>query len=137
MQSKKQIIEAAINNYYLLTPLKVDKRKKEIKAALKIGIEPTEILNARIKQIKRRKLIGHNSQVGHADRVQFIMMLKECQYKVDATSCRYNCTGIDWKAYHRPSSNGKGWVLIAPDEPGNNWYIEDAVLLKLLSKKYN
>ena len=68
-------------------------------------------------------------------RVSFLKMVNECTFDLNANSSRYNCTGIDWKAFHRPASSG-GWVLIAPDEPGNNWHTKDPIIVKYLTKKF-
>lgn len=42
----------------------------------------------------------------------------------------------DYCILHRPTSNGKGWVMIAPGEKANNHYTEDPVLVKFLYKKF-
>lgn len=67
----------------------------------------------------------------------FIDASKSCTYNPDATSSKFNATGIDYKCFHRRASNGKGWVLIAPDEPGNNWYTENFFVMQYMSKNFN
>lgn len=67
----------------------------------------------------------------------FIDASKSCTYNPDATSSKFNATGIDYKCYHRRASNGKGWVLIAPDEPANNWYTENFFVLQYMTKNFN
>lgn len=134
-----QIIKDAIKSYRYSKPSLVDSRLKEVKAALAIGFTKDMIANARAKYLQRlytRADLRAKSPVTHSDRIKFLSALRECAYNPDATSSRYNCTGIDWKAFHRASSNGKGWVLIAPDEPGNNWYFEDALIVKFLQTKF-
>lgn len=69
------------------------------------------------------------------ERISFLKIVNECTFDLESKSSRYNCTGIDWKAFHRPSSSG-GWVLIAPDEPANNWHTKDPILIKYLTKKF-
>ena len=88
---------------------------------------------------KRQRMTLKNSSVQVMtleQKILFLQILRECTFDLNAFSSRYNCTGIDYKAFHRPSSNGKGWVLIAPDEPMNNSYTEDPILLKYLTKKF-
>jgi hypothetical protein len=135
-----EIIKSAIKSYRYSKPTLVDGRLKEVKDALAIGWTKDMISVARAKFLKRlyRRVDERSkSPITHFDRIKFITALRECTYNPAATSSRYNCTGIDWKAFHRASSNGKGWVLIAPDEPGNNWYFEDFLLFRYLSNKYN
>lgn len=81
----------------------------------------------RVKPIERLSL---------AQRRRFLNLCKECEFNLDAESSRYGRTGIDWAAYHRPSSNGIGWVCIAPDEPSNNVYTNDPILVKYLRRRY-
>ena len=69
--------------------------------------------------------------------VRFVTEVQKCTYDVTATSSRYNDTGIDYRAFHRPSSNGIGWVIIAPDEPANNWYTENPLVLSYLKLIFN
>jgi len=135
-----EIIKSAIKSYRFSKPSLVDGRLKEVKAALEIGFTKDMIQSARSKYLKRlySRLDQHKkATISHTDRIKFLTALRECAYDPKVTSSRYNCTGIDWKAFHRASSNGKGWVLIAPDEPGNNWYFEDSLLFRFLSNKFN
>lgn len=134
-QTKKEIIEAAIIDYSYIHKYRVDKRRKLIKQMLAIGFSETEIIEMRFKHLDRVKRCK-STETSNDMRLKFLKRVKEAQFNPESYSSRFNCTGIDWTAYHRPSSNGKGWVLIAPDEPANNWYVEDAVLLKLLTKKF-
>jgi hypothetical protein len=130
-----KIIENAINDCNYLHPYKVDKRRKSFKEAAKIGFSEANILDARRKRIIRR---ARNNKKGitFEEKKAFLAEVKKAMFDPYATSSRFNRTGIDWRALHRPSSNGQGWVLICPDEPGNNWYMEDLNILKILSKKY-
>jgi hypothetical protein len=107
---------------------------KELKAAGLTRQDCAAILN---KIINRRKAREDNADtMTRQERAAFIKMVNECTFDMSANSSRYNCTGIDWKAFHRPSSSG-GWVLIAPDEPGNNWHTKDPIIVKYLTKKYH
>lgn len=66
----------------------------------------------------------------------FISRSKECIFNPDATSSQFNRTGIDYLYYHRASSNGLGWVLICPDEPANNWYTENHLVLQFMRANF-
>jgi hypothetical protein len=114
----------------------IDKRRKVFKTALQY-ITETELLLAGKKRSARRYRNNTYPAMSHAHRAELLRFILTLQFNPTATSSKTNCTGIDYKAYHRPSSNGKGWVCIAPDEPGNNLYTEDAILVKFLSKKFN
>uniref|UniRef100_UPI00404827D5 hypothetical protein n=1 Tax=Roseivirga sp. TaxID=1964215 RepID=UPI00404827D5 len=136
-QNIGQIIEEAIMSYTFSNPLKVDKRRSSVKKAIDLGVKPKDIVTMRIKHFSRRDLkFQDKSGWNLTMKREFLRRVNEAELNLDAQSSRFNSTGIDWTAYHRPSSNGKGWVLIAPDEPANNWYCEDPVLVSLLSKKY-
>jgi len=133
----KEIIEQAINDYPYFSPMKVDKRKRAFKEAKKIGFGEYKILNARITRINRQRVKNFSAQViTFEDKKRFLAEVKRAQFDMSIISSRFNCTGIDWRQFHRPTLNGKGWVLIAPDEPVNNWYMEDLNILHVLSKKY-
>jgi hypothetical protein len=113
-----------------------DKRKRAVKTLLGRSFTKQEVESI-LKKRYERKLSREVTKRPHLlQRAAFFKAVKECVFDPNATSSRYNTTGIDWKAFHRPSSNGRGWVIIAPDEPGNNWYIEDPILVKILSKKF-
>lgn len=66
--------------------------------------------------------------------MMFLKMVRQAEFNLSAFSSRWNCEA-DWCKYHRPSSAG-GWVLIAPDEPANNWHTTDPILVKYLQKKF-
>ena len=135
--NKKQVILNAIADYKYGREWQVDGRRSATKAALAIGLTKSDISTMRVKYVRRmHRRIETKTNITHQDRLRFLAMVKECTYDPAAQSSRYNSTGIDWKAFHRAASNGKGWVLIAPDEPGNNWYVEDALLVKYLSKRF-
>lgn len=135
--STKKIISDAIMDYRYTSPLTIDKRRTSIKKALKIGFTPEKIIKARETYFKRRRVKFNDvDTLSFELKILFLKRIKEAEFLLEANSSRFNCTGIDWTAYHRPSSNGKGWVLIAPDEPSNNWYIDDKNIVKILSKKY-
>jgi hypothetical protein len=133
----KTIIEKAIKDYNYRNPYKIDKRRKSFKEAEKIGFDEANILNARRKMMSRLDVrLNNKKEITFEEKKAFLAEVKKATFNPSATSSRFNRTGIDWRALHRPSSNGQGWVLICPDEPGNNWYMEDPNILKILSKKY-
>lgn len=107
---------------------------KELKTA---GISRKDAATILLKIVKRQeaKEVVKEERLTQSQRLSFLKMVKECTFDLTVTSSRYNCTGIDWKAFHRPASSG-GWVLIAPDEPGNNWHTTDPVIVKYLTKKF-
>lgn len=116
-----------------------DGRTSAVKKIKSFGLSKNDVAEILNKRVTRQLLI--NNTTNSADllslpqRISFIKMVNECVFDLDASSSRYNCTGIDWKAFHRPASSG-GWVLIAPDEPGNNWHTKDPIIVKYLTKKY-
>ena len=114
---------------------RIDMRRKVFKNALQY-MTASELLTAAKKHRIRKNRKG-NPSMSHARRAELLKFILTLQFNPVATSSRHNCTGIDYKVYHRPSSNGMGWVCIAPDEPANNLYIEDAILVKFLSRKFN
>jgi hypothetical protein len=134
--NKKEIIINAINDYTCLNHNKCDKRKKAIKQFFLLGFNKENLINMRKKHINRLKYNYPIYNITHDIRCSFLKEIKNSIFSLESNSSRYNCTGIDWRYYHRPSSNGKGWVIIAPDEPANNWYIEDKLLLNLLTNKF-
>jgi len=113
-----------------------DGRTAVVKTLKDAGIskeDAASILRKIIERRKRREIT--NEIMSMAERISFLKMVAQCTFDTSATSSRYNRTGIDWKAYHRISSSG-GWVLIAPDEPGNNWHTKDPLIVKFLTKKF-
>jgi len=133
----KTIIENAIKDYNYRNPYKLDKRHKSFKEAAKIGFSDDNILDARRKRnVRRMTKLNNKNETTFEEKKAFLAEVKKAMFDPYATSSRFNRTGIDWRALHRPSSNGQGWVLICPDEPGNNWYMEDLNILNILSKKY-
>jgi hypothetical protein len=137
IMQKKQTILNALFAYAPGKRFTVDKRYKAVKNYLAMGFTEKDLLVARMKRSERavRKSIQPKIY-DHKKRVEFLKLVNECEFDLTAQSSRYNCTGIDWKAFHRPTSNGIGWVCIAPDEPANNAYTEDPTLVKFLSKKF-
>lgn len=133
---RSSIITNVINDYiYSSRAWRVDGRRKATKRAFEIGLSKEQICAMRLKHIGRQSRI-QDKIVTHADRVKFLTAMHGLTFDLHVESSRYNRTGIDWKAYHRPTTNGKGWVLIAPDEPANNLYFEDPILTRFLIKKY-
>jgi len=127
---KKQILETVINQLPF-----IDGRNTDFKKAVKAGFSKDFIENSYKKKMKRyRDRIVKVTT--HKERVEFLKILKQCEFAPNASRLNgFKETG-DWCRYHRPSSNGKGWVLIAPDQPSNNVYIEDHIILNLLMRKY-
>ena len=122
------------------TKCKIDKRTKVYKDTVKQGFTEEQINTACKTHLDRyykriRKDIHNTNIITHKKRVEFLNQVRKLKFNPNAYSSKYNIEG-DWLIYHRPSSNGKGWVCIAPDEPGNNWYMEDEIILKILTKKY-
>lgn len=113
-----------------------DGRTRAVKRLKSAGItrEYTEVI---LRKIIFRKSVRQSQTeiLSQPERLAFVKMVNECKFDLESKSSRYNCTGIDWKAFHRPSSSG-GWVLIAPDEPGNNWHTKDPILVKYLTQKF-
>ena len=117
-----------------------DARRSSVRRFLSLGFSKNDLIEMRIlhsvRRTKRFSMIPKENW-NTERKLRFIKSCNEAQLNLEAQSSRYNCTGIDWKAFHRPSSNGSGWVLIAPDEPGNNWYCDDTIVVRYLKKKYN
>lgn len=114
-----------------------DGRTAAVKKLKSEGINK-EYVGAILKKIVSRRIQKETIEADvltQEQRISFLRMVNECTFNLEAKSGRYNCTGIDWKAFHRPASSG-GWVLIAPDEPGNNWHTKDPILVKYLNKKF-
>jgi hypothetical protein len=140
LETKQQIIDNAIGNYTLGNACKVDKRLKSIKKFLSFGYSENDLLEMREIQIERRlkrlqEVYNKDKFVSHEDRVEFLQRIKSCKYAKSLTEEDIDGTE-DYGVIHRETSNGKGWVIIAPGEPANNWYLEDNIILKMLSKKY-
>jgi hypothetical protein len=106
---------------------------KQLKAAGISREDAAAILRKRIARLQKKT--SGTEVLSQSQRVSFLKIVNECIFDIEAKSSRYNCSGIDWKAFHRPSSSG-GWVLIAPDEPGNNWHTTDPIIVKYLTKKF-
>jgi hypothetical protein len=116
----------------------LDRRMWCVRLLLERGFSPLDLIAA----LERNKCRLHLKLSGRpywnsVNRREYYSILRECVFKPFATSSRFNCTGVDWVAFHRPSSNGIGWVLIAPDEPANNWYTDDPILVSFLRSKFN
>lgn len=127
---KKQIIEQAIGLG------RIDKRVKAIKEALNLMSESDlkKAISRHCERLGKRHIFSPEPWQLHRQRVNFLEAMKGTTLNHEAKSSRWSCTGIDYKLFHRPSGNG--WVIIAPDEPGNNMYTEDRLLVNLLRKKY-
>ena len=140
LETTQQIIDSAILEYSSFYPNRVDKRKKSIKKFLSLGYSIDDLLKMRDTHISRKRLkvlgaIKEREVISHLQRKEFLQEVKSCKYartldpeEIDGTE--------DYRVIHRESSNGKGWVIIAPAEPANNWYLEDKIILNILSRKY-
>ena len=140
LETKQQIIDNAIGSYTLGNACKVDKRLKSIKKYLSFGYSENDLLEMRKVQGERRlkrmqEAYDKDKFVTHEERVKFLQEIKSCKYTKSLTEEDIDGTE-DYRVIHRESSNGRGWVIIAPGEPANNWYLEDNIILKILSKKY-
>lgn len=133
----KQTIEACLRSYRYSSKLMVDGRQTCVKEAIALGFTKEQIADMRKTRFARmdQRIACNSEKMTTERRISFIKLVNECEFNLNATSSRYNCTGIDWKAFHRPASSG-GWVLIAPDEPGNNWHTTDPIIVKYLTKKF-
>jgi len=50
----------------------------------------------------------------------------------------YEGDGLDdYNKFQRPTRNGVGYVAICPGESGNNYYVDDPVLVTILKRKYD
>jgi hypothetical protein len=50
----------------------------------------------------------------------------------------YEGDGLDdYNKFQRPTSNRVGYVAICPGESGNNYYVDDPVLVAILKRKYD
>lgn len=141
LMTKKEIIKEAINSYTLKRIKKVDKRYTAIKKFLSLGYTEQDLLKMREKREKRiefrckeREYKQKNWE--HAERVDFLRYLKTCKYYKEVKDNDFDFSE-DYCVIHRPTSNGRSWVMIAPGERANNYYTEDPVLVKFLYKKYN
>ena len=106
-----------------------DGRRKEFKGVSKETFE--QCVNTHIKRMNTRftpKLnIGKKT---HKERMEYIEFFNRIPYK-------YEGDGFDdFNSYQRPSSNGVGYVSVCPGESGNDVYVDDALLVTYLKKKY-
>lgn len=135
--TKKEIIEEAILDYPTWRPRKVDKRRRSWKLIRKLGWTETQLIQARQKHLERlRRRWETKLEWKIGDSIEFLKEVKRCAFDINIKNAYYHAIGIDWRAFHRPTKNGIGWVVIAPDEPANNWYTEHPPLVRLLKKIY-
>lgn len=136
--TKKKIIQNAIFNYAWRK--KIDERYTVIKNFFALGYTEKDLLNMAETREKRKEFIYAEREYKrkhwqHAERVNFLSILKTCKYYKEVKDEDFDFTE-DYCILHRPTSNGKGWVMIAPGERANNHYTEDPVLVKFLYKKF-
>lgn len=110
--------------------LRFDGRKKEFK-----GISKKEFADFVKKHYKREgaKWLSKGRD-----------FLAQCQERRKAIKFfatipyTYEGDGLDdYNMHQRPSSNGIGYVAICPGESGNNYYVDDPLLVKYLTARYN
>lgn len=103
---------------------KYDGRRKEFK-----NIDRTSFDEAKERHFSR---VGKSySRDAYRSRREFIEFFANLPYE-------YQGDGMDdYNMYQRPSSNGVGYVAICPGERGNNFYVDDPLLVDFLKKKYN
>lgn len=148
--TKKEIIEKAIFKCACLR-VKVDKRYTIIKDFLALGYTEEDLLNMAKTNEKRREFIYEEREYKrkhwqHAERVNFLRFLKTCKYYKEVKDEDFDPIR-GYCILHRPTSNGKGWIMTASKERDNNYYTEDPILVRyytedpilvrFLYKKYN
>ena len=138
--SKEAIISNSIGNYFsegksFIFSKKVDKRHSCIRKFLELGFSEKDLLDMREKRISRIKKNTEEKNI-HQERLNYLRYLNTCKYYKEVKDDDFDFSE-DYCVIHRPTSNGKGWVMIAPGERANNHYTEDPVLVKFLYKKYN
>ena len=103
---------------------KYDGRKREFK-----GVDRKAFIAAQKKHLNREfKSYTHDAYKERRENLAYFAGIPY-EYKGDGMD--------DFNKYQRPASNGKGYVAICPGEPGNNCYVDDPILVKYLTKKYN
>lgn len=139
--SIQQVITSAIDaSVKLGCIIDVDARKSAVKQALALGFDKQAIKNACMVRIDRKfKRIGYSvsKPTTHVERLRYIravamLPVVSDNAEADALGLNYG----DWSRYSRLCSNGYEWVIIAPDEPANDWYTNDAITVSYLRKKY-
>lgn len=142
--SKEAIISNSIGHYIgdgksFIYSSKADKRFSYIRKFLELGFSEEDLKEMREKRLSRiRKNIftNLNEENSHQKRLSYLKDINTCKYYKDIKEDDDFDFTEDYCILHRPTSNGKGWVMIAPGERANNHYTEDPVLVKFLYKKF-
>ena len=113
-----------------------DLRRKEYRQLAKIGMKLADIAGAavlhRYRSARNRKN-WNATPMTHIQRKEILAIAKELPLYDHSAMADWQG---DWLMYIRPTSNGEGWVMIAPDERANNVYVTDPVLCRMFAKKY-
>lgn len=116
----------------------MDKRDKYVRRLSEFGIMTPDILY-QCKMLHRQRLFDRLCESWESKKVKrryFLQLINQFSIPYCPDCSKHQFGGNDFLSFHRASFNGKGWVLIAPGEPANNFYLEDSILVKLLTKKY-
>ena len=139
--SKEAIISNSIGNYIsdgktFIFSSKADKRFSYIRKFLELGFSEGDLKEMREKRLSRQRnnFILREENL-HQKRLSYLRYINTCKFYKDIKEDDFDFTE-DYCILHRPTSNGKGWVMIAPGERANNHYTEDPVLVKFLYKKF-
>lgn len=140
--SKEAIISNSIGNYIsdgktFIFSSKADKRFSYIRKFLELGFSEGDLKKMREKRLSRQRnnFILKEENL-HQKRLSYLRYINTCKYYKDIKEDDDFDFTEDYCILHRPTSNGKGWVMIAPGERANNHYTEDPVLVKFLYKKF-
>lgn len=140
--SKEAIISNSIGHYIsegktFIFSSKADKRFSYIRKFLELGFSEGDLKKMREKRLSRQRnnFILKEENL-HQKRLSYLRYINTCKYYKDIKEDDDFDFTEDYCILHRPTSNGKGWVMIAPGERANNHYTEDPVLVKFLYKKF-
>lgn len=140
--SKEAIISNSIGHYIsdgktFIFSSKADKRFSYIRKFLELGFSEGDLKEMREKRLSRQRnnFILKEENL-HQKRLSYLRYINTCKYYKDIKEDDDFDFTEDYCILHRPTSNGKGWVMIAPGERANNHYTEDPVLVKFLYKKF-
>lgn len=122
--------EKHVFNEYLWYLIQYDGRKKRYFR----NLSRIDFVIAKAKHLKREKISWEKDKL---EKTRFAYVKKMLEY-FNAIPYQYQGDGFsDWQKYQRPCSNGVGYVAICPGEPGNNTYVDDPILVAILTRKYN
>lgn len=119
-------MKAAIFNIEYWYNKRYDGRKKIFR-----GISKEEFKTAVNKHNERTLFSNRWPQTEWEKRREIIQYFSKIPYI-------YQGDGLDdFNHYQRPCSNGIGYVSICPGERGNNYYVDDPLVVSYLKKKYD